>query len=61
MKRPTKTGLRILFGFVAALSLFGWVQGVLLAADGDISDALWWWAGAVLLGADIVRRRRTFL
>jgi hypothetical protein len=61
MKRSPKTGLRFLFGFVAALSLCGWVQGVVLAVDGNISDALWWWVGALVLAVDIVRRRKTFL
>jgi hypothetical protein len=61
MKPSKKTVLRILFGFVAALCLFGWVQGVQLAVGGDVSDAFWWWAGALALTVDIVRRRRTHL
>lgn len=61
MKQPTKTGLRVLFGFVTALDLYGWLQGVLLAVDGDISDAIWWWVGALILTADIARRRKTLI
>jgi len=58
MKRSPKSRPRILFGFVAVLSIYGWVQGVILAVGGNISDAVWWWVGALLLTAEIVRRRR---
>jgi hypothetical protein len=56
-----KTGHRILFGFVAALDVFGWVQGALLVVSGDFPGALLWWVGALALAVDIVRRRRTYL
>ena len=45
MKRPVKTAHRVLFGFVAALDVFGWVQGALLVGGGDFPGALLWWVG----------------
>lgn len=60
VNRAAKTRRAVFFAFIAALNVCGWGEGILLAMRGQVSDALWWWIGALIMAVAVIRRRKTF-